>query len=104
MLILTRRVGETIRIGDDVIIHNLGYKRDASRIGITAPKSISIYRQEIYEKKFKMSDVISKTNTNLNLKSELEVKIKEQPIITVKKKRLKTSDKFFLLKEIHCEI
>lgn len=76
MLIFTRRVGETIRIGDDIVIKNLGCKGDASRIGITAPKSISIDRQEIYEKKYE------RNSTTLEKSFQ-----KNEPIVTVKKKR-----------------
>ena len=50
MLILTRRVGETIVIGDDVIITVLGIKGNQVRIGINAPKDVSVHREEIYRK------------------------------------------------------
>ncbi len=50
MLILTRRVGETLMIGDDVSITVLGVKGNQVRIGIDAPKNISVHRQEIYER------------------------------------------------------
>lgn len=51
MLILTRRVGETIRIGDDVEVTILGVNRNQVRIGVKAPNSTSVDRQEIYERK-----------------------------------------------------
>lgn len=51
MLILTRRVGETIMIGDDVTVTVLGVKGNQVRIGIVAPKDTAVDRQEIAERK-----------------------------------------------------
>ncbi|MDG1580837.1 carbon storage regulator CsrA [Pseudomonas sp. GOM6] len=50
MLILTRRVGETLNIGDDVSITVLGVKGNQVRLGAHAPKELQVHRQEIYER------------------------------------------------------
>lgn len=50
MLILTRRVGESLMIGDDVSVTILGVKGNQVRIGITAPKDVAVHREEIYQR------------------------------------------------------
>jgi carbon storage regulator len=50
MLILTRRVGETVIIGDDVTVTVLGVKGNQVRVGVNAPKTTSVHRQEIYDR------------------------------------------------------
>lgn len=50
MLILTRRVGETVVIGDEVQVTVLGVKGNQVRLGVTAPREVSVHRQEIYDR------------------------------------------------------
>jgi carbon storage regulator len=50
MLILTRRVGESLMVGDDVTITVLGVKGNQVRIGVNAPKEVGVHREEIYQR------------------------------------------------------
>ena len=50
MLILTRRVGESLNIGEEVTFTVLGVKGNQVRVGINAPKTIAVHREEIYER------------------------------------------------------
>jgi carbon storage regulator len=60
MLILTRRVGETLMIGDDVSVTVLEVKGNQVRIGINAPKDVSVHREEIYQR------IQSEKNTDID--------------------------------------
>lgn len=50
MLILTRRVGETLMVGDDVTVTVLGVKGNQVRIGVNTPKEVAVHREEIYQR------------------------------------------------------
>lgn len=50
MLILTRRIGESLMVGDDVKITVLGVQGNQIRIGLTAPKEVAVHREEIYKR------------------------------------------------------
>lgn len=56
MLILTRRVGETLMVGDEVTVTVLGVKGNQVRIGVNAPKDVSVHREEIYDRIQKEND------------------------------------------------
>jgi len=57
MLILIRRVGETLMIGDNVTVTVLGTKGSQVRLGVNAPRDVSVHREEIYERIQKEKEV-----------------------------------------------
>jgi carbon storage regulator len=50
MLILTRRVGESLMVGDEITVTVLGVKGNQIRIGVDAPKDVAVHREEIYQR------------------------------------------------------
>jgi carbon storage regulator len=64
MLILTRRVGETVMIGNEVTVTVLGVKGNQVRIGVNAPKDVAVHREEIYERIKREEDLDSRPGAN----------------------------------------
>lgn len=69
MLILTRRVGETLMIGDEVSVTVLGVKGNQVRIGVNAPKEVAVHREEIYARIKKERDVEDQGDTEKDNKT-----------------------------------
>lgn len=83
MLVLSRKIGEEIKIGNSITVTVLGYDRGVVRLGIQAPRDIQVHRKEIYDKIVAMNIISSQTevekfrsalntnNFNLNLKPKI---------------------------------
>ena len=63
MLILTRRIGETLMVGDDVTVTVLGVKGNQVRLGVNAPKDVAVHREEIYQRIQNEKDEDNKGNS-----------------------------------------
>ena len=71
MLILTRRVGETVMIGNEVTVTVLGVKGNQVRIGVNAPKDVAVHREEIYERIKREEDGLPQTTgSKLNVSDD----------------------------------
>jgi len=66
MLILTRRVGETLVIGDDVTVTVLGVRGNQVRLGVNAPKDVAVHREEIYQRIQNEKDVVNPAENDEN--------------------------------------
>lgn len=93
MLILTRRVGETIVIGDDVIVTVLGIKGNQVRIGINAPKDVSVHREEIYQRIQQEKNPDAPKVESAPAATVAPTTTATTPSVTVKKKREPKIDK-----------
>jgi carbon storage regulator len=102
MLILTRRVGETIVIGDNVIVTVLGIKGNQVRIGINAPKDVTVHREEIYQRIQQEKNTTTPATTTAAPAAKPEVKPEVKPTessastgpaVSVRKKRETKIDK-----------
>jgi carbon storage regulator len=67
MLILTRRVGETVMIGNEVTVTVLGVKGNQVRIGVNAPKDVAVHREEIYERIKREEDTESRASASARM-------------------------------------
>jgi carbon storage regulator len=71
MLILTRRVGETLVIGDDVTVTVLGVRGNQVRLGVNAPKDVAVHREEIYQRIQNEKD--AENSTESSEKNDIDV-------------------------------
>lgn len=72
MLILTRRVGETLMIGDEVTVTVLGVKGNQVRIGVNAPKEVAVHREEIYDRIKREQETSHVTSSNPSTPDDAE--------------------------------
>jgi carbon storage regulator len=70
MLILTRRVGETVMIGNEVTVTVLGVKGNQVRIGVNAPKDVAVHREEIYERIKREEDQDSRSGSTTHISDD----------------------------------
>jgi carbon storage regulator len=63
MLILTRKEGESLRLGDDIVVTVVSVKGGAVRLGVTAPRDLAVHREEIYERLQREGDGESSDST-----------------------------------------
>ncbi|WP_010302159.1 carbon storage regulator CsrA [Kurthia senegalensis] len=72
MLVLTRKTGETLMLGDDIQVKVIGIDGDQVKIGIDAPKTLKIYRHEIFEAIQKENEAALNTNFDLTMLNDWE--------------------------------